>query len=47
MNLAQLDMLYSLKKIVILQSYSLDNSYLSTAATLFCPQGGRCRELRP
>ena len=39
MNLAQLDMLYSLKKIVIGHPYY---SHFSKTAAFFCPQGGRC-----
>ena len=39
-ELGAIEMLYFLKKIVIL------HPYLTTTATFFCPQGGRCGKIR-
>ena len=40
------NMLCSLKKIVILQILPSHNGHLSTRAIFFCPQGGHCGEVR-
>ena len=45
-ELSTINMLYSLKKMVILHPLPLHNGHLSTTATFLCPQGTRCGEVR-